>query len=113
MPGVETPTVIDFVGYDPKSEKLTLAMIEERNWDGSDERLLQLQEKINYYLSFVLDGQLSRTYPDYKNKQVVFQLNCSFPPDESTRTFLDQVKKALDQYDIGLVLKILKPDDQP
>ena len=109
MPGVETPTVIDFAGYDPKTDKLTLAMIEERNWDGSEERLLQLQEKINHYLSFVLDGQLARTYPDYKDKRVVFQLNCSFPPDEGTLAFVDQVKTALEGYNIGWVLKVLKP----
>jgi len=113
MTGVENSTVIDFVGYDPKTENLTLAMIEERTWDGSEERLLQLQEKINNYLSFVLDGQLARTYADYKNKKVLFQLNCSFPPDDRTLGFLDQVKNALDQYHIGLVLKILKPADEP
>jgi hypothetical protein len=88
-------------------------MIEERNWNGSEEQLQQLQEKINNYLSFVLDGQLARTYADYRNKKVVFQLNCSFPPDDRTLGFLGQLKNALDEYHIGLVLKILKPVDEP
>ena len=108
MSGVENPTVIDFVGYNPQTDKVTLAMIEERNWDGSEEQLRQLQEKINNYLSFVLDGQLARAYADYKHKKVVFQLNCSFPPDTRTLTFLEQVKNALVQYDIEWVIKVIK-----
>jgi len=108
MTGVENPTVIDFVGYNPQTDKVTLAMIEERNWDGSEEQLRQLQEKINNYLSFVLDGQLARAYADYKHKKVVFQLNCSFPPDAHTLTFLEQVKNARVQYDIEWVIKVIK-----
>jgi len=108
MTGVENPSVIDFIGYDPQTDKVTLAMIEERNWDGSEEQLRQLQEKINNYLSFVLDGQLARAYADYKHKKVVFQPNCSFPPDAHTLTFLEQVKNALVQYDIEWVMKVIK-----
>jgi len=106
MSGVENPTVIDFVGYNPQTGTVTLAMVEERDWDGSEERLLQLQEKINNYLSFVLDGQFAQTYTDYKDKQLVFQLNCAFHPDAGTLTFLDQVKNALAQYQIDWVLKV-------
>lgn len=106
MSGVENPAVIDFVGYNPQTGAVTLAMIEERDWDGSEERLLQLQEKVNNYLSFVLDGQFARTYSDYQNKQLVFQLNCTFPPDAGTLAFLDQVKNALAQYQIDWVLKV-------
>lgn len=108
MTGVENPAVIDFIGYNPQTDKVTIAMIEERNWNGSEEQLQQLQEKINNYLSFVLDGQLARTYAEYKNKKVVFQLNCSFPPDARTHTFLEQVKNALGQYEIDWIVKVTK-----
>jgi hypothetical protein len=110
--GVENSKVIDFVGYNPQTDKVTLAMVEERDWDGSEERLLELQTKINNYMSFVLDGQFAQAYPQYKDKEIEFQLNCSSPPDARTSTFLEQVKNALKQYDITWTMKVQSPPDE-
>jgi hypothetical protein len=50
--------VIDLFAHDPKTDEVVLVMKEPRPWDGSDERLHQLQEKFNAYVSFLLDGAL-------------------------------------------------------
>src|SRR5207253_10271600 len=51
--------VIDVFGHDPKTDEIVLVMSEPRPWDGSEERIHQLQEKINAYDSFLPDRQLS------------------------------------------------------
>jgi hypothetical protein len=38
MTGVENPTVIDFVGYNSQTDKVTFAMVEERTWNGSEDK---------------------------------------------------------------------------
>lgn len=48
---VEDTDVIDFVAHDPKGE-VVLVMVEGREWDGSSERLFELQEKINNYAAW-------------------------------------------------------------
>ena len=50
---------IDFIGHQPESDVVTLAMVEEREWDGSAEMRQQLEAKIQNYFSFVIDGQLA------------------------------------------------------
>ena len=105
--GVQNPTVIDFVGHNSRTDQVTLAIVEERVWDGSEERLMQLQTKINNYLSFVLDGQFAQLYPDLRDKPLVFQLDSSFAPDANTYSFLDQVRNALTNYKIGWAVKVL------
>ena len=110
--GVENPTVIDFVGHNSRTDQVTLAMVEERVWDGSEERLLQLQTKINNYLSFVLDGQFAQLYPDLRDKSLIFQLDCSFAPDANTYSFLNQVRNALTNHKIGWAVKVFSANDQ-
>ena len=112
MAGVENPNVVDFVGYNEQTPIVTLAMVEERSWNGSEERLMQLQTKINSYLSFVLDGQFAQNYPEYKSKQLAFQLNCALPPDDRSLRFLNEVKGALSEYGIDWVVKVQSGQDR-
>src|SRR5947208_2051617 len=61
--GVEHAHIIDIVAHDSQTGETALIMLEPRAWDGSELRLYQLQEKINAYLSFALDGELAEVYP--------------------------------------------------
>lgn len=92
---VEQAGVIDFVAHDP-SGSVVLVMVEGRDWDGSNERLFQLQEKINSYASFASDGQLTESYPELAGKPVRFELRCIGQPDPKTAGFLDMVREKLE-----------------
>ncbi len=105
--GVQNPAVIDLVAHDPSSDEVVLGMYEERAWDGSEERLFELQEKLNTYLSFAIDGEMNEAYPQYRGKQIRVQLNCFFSPDSATFAFLDQVKEALPE---GVTFAVCIPD---
>src|SRR5438067_10553986 len=92
---LEHANVIDLLSYDEKSARVLLVMTETRAWDGSDLRLFQLQEKINAYLSFALDGEMIEAYPHFCGKAVRLQLECTEIPDERTIGFLKTVRERI------------------
>src|SRR5579871_6554885 len=74
--GVEHPHVIDVLSQDGQTGDVTMVMIEPRPWDGTELRLFQLQEKINAYLSFALDGDMAEVYPQFVGKKLRLRLDC-------------------------------------
>jgi hypothetical protein len=105
--GVENPTTVDLVTYDPASGEFALIMTEDREWDGSADRVLQLQEKINTYLSFLLDGQMAREYPESVGKPVRIQLDCVAEPDGNAAHFIELVREKLRSERIRFVVKLV------
>ena len=79
---------------------VVLSMFEERPWDGSEERLRQLEEKVSSYLSFVLDGHMAQQHPDIVAKQVQIQLNYLGKMDSRTRELLPSIELTLAEYGI-------------
>ena len=94
-PGLERPDVIDVIALDEKTGEVALVMHESREWDGSRERLFQLQEKINAYLSFALDGEMNEAYPAFTRKPLRLQLDCATPPDAGTLEFIGVVREQI------------------
>jgi hypothetical protein len=107
--GVEDTNVIDFVAHDPNGE-VVLVMVEGRDWDGSDERLFQLQEKINSYASFAFDGQLVVEHPELAGKPVRLELRCASPPDPKTAGFLEMVRGKLKEEGLTFRVQQIRQD---
>ena len=105
--GVENPRVIDLVTYDPKSGEYALIMTEGREWDGSADRVLQLQEKVNNYLSFALDGQIAKQYPESVGKPIRLQLDCVAEPDADSARFIELVREKLKLEGIRLIVNLI------
>lgn len=101
---IEEPDVIDCVAHDPKGE-VVLVMVEGREWDGSDERLFELQERINNYAAFATDGQLIEKYPEFAGKSVRVELRCAGDPDPATSRFLELAKRRLRSAGLSLSVK--------
>ena len=99
---------IDLVAHHPESDLVTLGMVEERDWDGSDERLLELEAKIQTYFSFIVDGQFARMYPAYVGRPIEMKLFSSVLPDEKTTRFIEAVRSTLAEHHIGFVVSKLK-----
>lgn len=68
-----------------------LSIFEARPWDGSDERRLELETRINNHLAYILNGQLRRDFPRCGNKSVRIELVASSSPDPRTQWLLDRV----------------------
>jgi hypothetical protein len=86
--GVANPGVIDLFALDEKTDEILLAMGESRPWDGSDERLHQLQEKFNAYVSFLLDGEMIAAHPELAGKRARVELRCDHMPDDRALALL-------------------------
>lgn len=89
--GVANPAVIDLFGIDQKTGEVLLAMNERRPWDGSDERLHELQEKFNAYVSFLLDGEMIAAHPELAGKPARIELRCEHMPDERALGLLNLI----------------------
>ena len=104
MSGVQNTKVVDVVTHDPKTDEYALIMVETRAWDGSDERLQQISEKVENYVSFALYGQMTKLYPESLGKRIRLQLDCESSPDSKTARFLEGIRKRLEEKGFRFVV---------
>src|SRR6476646_11411275 len=88
--------VIDVIAQDPKTGEVVLVMQEPNKWDGSDERLLALQERFNAYVSFLLDGELAEAHPELASKPARIELRCAHMPDTRALELLGYIHDQLE-----------------
>jgi hypothetical protein len=93
---------IDVLGHDTRTDEVVLVMKEEQAWDGSDERLHDLQERFNAYASFLLDGELDESHPELAGKRARIELRCAVIPDARTLDLLGAIHDHLAFQDIKL-----------
>jgi hypothetical protein len=87
--------VIDVIAQDSKTGEVVLVMNEPEPWDGSDERLLALQERFNAYVSFLLDGEMAETNPDLGARLARIELRCAHIPDTRAIELLGMIHDQL------------------
>src|SRR6185436_14404941 len=87
-PGVQNPKMVDLISVVPESQKVVLVMIERRPWGAVPEQFSQIEEKINRYLGYVLDGFLVQQYPQYEGRPVVLRLDCAEAPHGEAARFV-------------------------
>jgi len=109
QPGVENAKIIDLITVDPATEKVVLVMIERRPWQASPQQLAQIEEKINRYLGYVLDGFLAEQYPQYEGRRVTLRLDCAEPPHGEAVDFLRAAAHAIGKEGLELVVNVAPP----
>lgn len=102
MDGIANPAIIDLFALDQKTDEILLAMREPRPWDGSDERLHQLQEKFNAYVSFLLDGEMLAAHPELAGKSARIEVRCDQMPDDRALGLLDLIHNQLELQQIKM-----------
>ena len=100
---IEDPTTVDLV-VARRDGSVVLSMFEERPWDGSDERVFELEQKVNAYLAFVLDGHMARDHPDIDPSLITIRLDYVNRMDERTRALLPTIEATLAQYGIDFAI---------
>ncbi len=98
--------MIDAMGLDEEDGVAVLMMVEERPWSGEDAQLFQLQEKLNAYLSFILDGEMAESYPELQGKPVRVVVRCAEEPDQKTVEMLSAVRKQIAFQQIDLEVHV-------
>lgn len=94
--------VIDMIAHDAKSDDVLLVMNEPGAWDGSDARLLELQERFNAYVSFLLDGELAETHPELAGKRARIEVRCEQMPDTRALELLGMIHDQLGFQEIKM-----------
>lgn len=94
--------VIDMVAHNPKTDEAVLVMNEPEPWNGSDERLFELQERFNAYVSFLLDGEFAELDPKLAQKRARIEVRCAHMPDNRAIDLLAQIRDQLAHQDIDV-----------
>ena len=87
--------IIDVIAHDAKTGEVVLVMNESNAWDGSDARLLGLQERFNAYVSFLLDGEMAEAHPDLVSKPARIEVRCAHMPDARAFELLGMIHDQL------------------
>ncbi len=74
---------------------------------------LKLQEKLNAYASFILDGEMAEQMPELMDKPMCVQLRTVFEPDERVLGFLNLVREQLSFQNIALETVLIGDDERP
>ncbi|PYI86755.1 MAG: hypothetical protein DME54_09235 [Verrucomicrobia bacterium] len=94
--------MIDVIAQDTKTGEVVLRMDELDPWDGSDERLLALQERFNAYVSFLLDGEMASEHPELVGKPARIELRCAQMPNTRALELLGMIHDQLAFQEIKL-----------
>jgi hypothetical protein len=105
-PGVQNPKVMDLITVDPLSGKVVLVMFERRAWGSGPRQFREIEEKINRYLGYALDGFLVEQYPQYRDKDVQIRLDCAEAPRDEAVAFVDAAGRAIQAQGIEFVVNV-------
>jgi len=103
--------VIDVIAHDAKTGEVVLVMNEPDKWDGSDARLLALQERFNAYVSFLLDGEMVSEHPELAGKPARIEVRCAHVPDPRAIELLGMIHDQLAFQEIKM--EVIVKDRQP
>lgn len=96
--GIRYPGVIDLVTQGDEGVRLVLVQTEPLASGDAE----ALQEKLNNYLSFALDGQLVAIYPEAVGKPIAIRVDLYAAPEEAIMSFLRAFRAATMDYDVSL-----------
>jgi hypothetical protein len=108
-PGVQNPKIMDLIEIDPVSDKVVLVMIEHRAWGAGPHQFQQIEEKINRYLGYVLDGHLAKHYPQHNGKRVRIRLDCVEEPRGDATRFVGAADHAIRAEGLEFIVKVTPP----
>ena len=91
---VEDLESIDFVGIE-NNETVVLTISDHLEW--SHEHLLQLQEKINVYLSFIESDEIYSSYPSAQGMVIKINVVCKHQLTEEALSFMANCSAAIEQ----------------
>ena len=90
------------IAHDPKRDEAVLVMNEPEPWNDSDERLHQVQERFNAYVSFLLDGEFAEWDPKLAQKRVRIEVRCAHIPESRALDLLGQIHDQLAHQEIDV-----------
>jgi len=106
---LDQSNIVDALGLDEASGRVVLVIRHDGPWEGSDGQLFLLQEKLNAYLSFALDGEMAEGCPAFANRPLGLRIETATAPDPRTMSLLAGVRRQLAFQDITLEVRVRQP----
>src|SRR4051794_2590544 len=92
------PSKVDLV-VEAADGHIELVIVQPGLWTGSDEQLQSFQDKIQTYVSFAVDGQLTNRYPSARSRAWLITIrSLAGPPDARTSCVIDTLVEQLTPY---------------
>lgn len=110
QPGLGAPGIVDAVAYEEKSAIYRLVLVVDAPWDHSTAQLKALQEKLNAYIGFALDGAMAEAYAGSEGKDVAIRVQCVDAPSGRTAATLAKMEQAIRDLGLGLEIAPRRPD---
>jgi hypothetical protein len=104
--GVQNAKIVDLIEVDPASGEVVLVMIERRPWGADPRQFQQIEEKINRYLGYALDGHLAEHYPRYLGKPVRIRLDCAEAPGGDSARFVAAAEHAASGHGVAFTARV-------
>ncbi|MBX7148922.1 hypothetical protein K1X76_07520 [bacterium] len=109
--GIINPQVIDLITRDSKTNEVVLVMMEPRAWGSDPKQLYQLEDKVNRYLAYVLDGFLVKHYPQYAQSLIRFRLDCTALPTGQIEHLLEKASDFCSTQNIAFEIRVVSESD--
>lgn len=93
---IEQTDIVDIIGTDRITGNVILTISDHLDWCDSTAHQMLLQSKLNRYLAFVESGEILESYPDAKDRPIVFRVVFQFPPDDAGQAFLAKVRPIIE-----------------
>lgn len=110
--GVVNPRIIDLIAADREIGDVVLTIFEPRPWGAVTRQLHQLEDKLNAYFGYVLDGFLAEQYPQYRDRPVRIRLECVAEPGEGERPFLVAAARFSEAHGLGFEVEVVEDTSQ-
>lgn len=105
-PGVENPKLMDLITVDKAANKVVLVMYEKRPWGASPQQFAQIEEKLNRYMGYVLEGFLAEQHPEHIGKAVQIRIDCVEAPHGEAVKFVRAAAHACAEHGLELVANV-------
>ena len=98
---------MDLLTFNKKDNEFVFHIIEPRAWTDLSTQLAQLRQKVQSYLTYVIDGELVHDYPESIGRGISFRLDCNQPLRDQANRFVDKTAHTLDELGIRFVVKVI------
>lgn len=85
---IENTQIIDFISLNEKQGIVHLFITDHLDWAMGENKLKILQDKINFYLSFIESGEMGLSYPKAATLNPVISLVSQYKVTEKEKDFL-------------------------
>lgn len=102
---IEQSQVVDSIGIDKETGKVTLTISDHLDWSDPDKHILIMQDKINTYLSFIESGELIESYPDSRGRIPVIDVVGRVPMPPEGALFIEKARQIMQPAGIELLAR--------